>query len=398
MTRRTIDIGLLWHSANSGNLGVGALTVANMALARQSALALGLEPRFTIIGMRDGMQSYLTSGEAAQFVVDTRSLLSPAGCWRIIGKQDCILDIGAGDSFADIYGWKRFFALWATKMIAIWRRVPLLLSPQTIGPFTRSPYKQMAGVALRSSTAVVARDRMSMDALHDLAPGARGVLAVDVAFALPFTDRRSERGGAKRRVGVNVSGLLFNEAVSGRNKFGLQVDYAVLMRRFISDLIARGDVEVHLVPHATSRERYDDDGYVADLLSAEFPDAIRTPDFVGPCEAKSYISSLDLLVAGRMHACIGAFSAGTPVVPVAYSRKFSGLFGLLDYPWMIPVTGMSTDQALAYLNDAVERRGELATDEAAGMLKVDGLLDAYRAELRAIFLAATGRGEASAND
>src|SRR3546814_2882687 len=104
------------------------------------------------------------------------------------------------------------------------------------------------------------------------------------------------------------------------------------MRAFVRGLTARKDVEVHLISHATSnRDVRDDDGQAADRFAAEFPGTIRVPDFAGPCEAKSYISSLDYLVAGRMHACIAAFSSGTPVMPVAYSRKFSGLFGTLGY-------------------------------------------------------------------
>ena len=34
---RTLSVGLLWHSINSANLGVGALTVSNLALAREAA-------------------------------------------------------------------------------------------------------------------------------------------------------------------------------------------------------------------------------------------------------------------------------------------------------------------------------------------------------------------------
>ena len=391
MARKPIKIGLLWHSANSGNLGVGALTIANVALARQAAAELGLEPRFLVIGMRDDGPAYLKDDEAGVFVVNARTLLSPAGCWAAIGAQDCVLDIGAGDSFADIYGLRRFLFLWLTKMIAIARATPLLLSPQTIGPFTRSPYKQLAGIALSRATAVVARDNASLEALRALAPDAKGVLSVDVAFALPFEDQSARRSGARIRVGVNVSGLLFNEAESGANHFGLELRYDELMRRFIAGLVARPEVEVHLVPHATALSRpWDDDGRVADKLAAEFPAVIRAPNFIGPSEAKSYISGLDFLVAGRMHACIGALSAGTPVVPIAYSRKFSGLFGMLDYPWIIPVTGLDTDSALARLNDCLDRRDELARDIASSMTKVETLLDAYRLELRKLFAAATG--------
>ena len=186
--------------------------------------------------------------------------------------------------------------------------------------------------------------------------------------------------------------MLFSEALSGRNRFGLSVDYARFTRDLIGALLARGDCEVHLIAHATSAgDPGDDDGHRADALAAEFPGAIRVPDFAGPSEAKSYISGLDLLVAGRMHACIGAFSSGTPVVPVAYSRKFSGLFGLLGYEAMIPVTGMTTDAATAFVLDAIERRDALAAAEQAGMARVAGLLDAYRELLAALFTEVAGK-------
>lgn len=381
---RPLRVGLLWHSANSGNLGVGALTVANLAIARQAAQAVGREVEFLIIGMGDTGPRYVDEADARVLRVDMKTLLSPAGCWAAFGKLDAILDIGAGDSFADIYGPKRFGFMWLTKMIALARRTPLVLSPQTIGPFTREPYVSLARMPLKGARVVVARDDVSFDFLGQIAPSANRLKAIDVAFALPFENQRRAPGGGPARVGVNVSGLLFNEAEAGTNRFKLDVDYAALMRRFIAGMLARGDVEVHLLTHANGLGA-DDDRQVADRLLAEFPAAVRVSNFRGPSEAKTYISSLDFLVSGRMHACIGAYSSGTPVVPVAYSRKFSGLFGTLGYPWMVPVNGMSTDEALAYLNDCFEKRAQLGQDEASGMRKVDGLLETYRQELRELF-------------
>lgn len=368
---------------------MGALTLGNLSIVRAVCAELGLAPEFEIIGMRDGEARYLGPKEARVFVVDTRSLLSPGGAWRTINAQDCVLDIGGGDSFADIYGLKRFMFLWLTKMMAIAGGTPLLLSPQTIGPFSRQPYRFLARLALERATCVVARDKVSFDFLAELAPGAKGALSVDVAFALPFEDHSAQRGGERLKVGVNVSGLLFNEAESGNNRFGLDFDYAKVMRRFVADLVARGDVQVHLVTHVvTAGGGWDDDGGVADRLAQAFPQALRAPDFAGPCEAKSYISGLDVLVAGRMHACIAAFSAGVAVVPVAYSRKFGGLFGMLGYDWMTPVKGMGDDQAVAYLKDCVARHGELTRDSAAGMQRVEAKLEAYRVELRTLLAAA----------
>lgn len=385
-----INIGLLWHSARSGNLGVGALTLANIEIVTRVAKELNLEPRFMIFGPRERTPAYLDESVVPTYYISTRALLNPKGYWSVIGAQDCALDIAAGDSFADIYGMRRFAHQWATKVLAILHKVPLIFSPQTIGPFERQPYISLAKMVLSGADAVVARDPMSLEAIRKLAPNAHNALAVDVAFALPYQDNSAQRGQTRLRVGVNVSALLFNEADLGRNKFGLEVDYAVLMRRFLADLTARSDVEVHLFTHCNHPNGgWDDDDVVTDKIAAEFPVAIRVPSFAGPCEAKSYISGLDFVVAGRMHACIAAFSSGAAVVPVAYSRKFSGLFGMLDYKWMVPVRGTDTEAALAFLHDCLQRRNELAQDARRGLAKVDALLDVYRAELRRLLLRVT---------
>ncbi|HZZ69126.1 MAG TPA: polysaccharide pyruvyl transferase family protein [Phenylobacterium sp.] len=383
--RRPIRIGLLWHSTNSGNLGVGALTLANMAIARDVAVEMGLDPKFMIFGMSDTGASYVPRELADIFPIVARSMLSPGGYWKAIGQQDVVLDIGAGDSFADIYSLLRFAYLWLTKVVATVRRKPLLLSPQTIGPFTKPLYRLAARIALRGAAAVVVRDQPSFDAMKSLAPKVRTIQSTDVAFALPFEDRSTAKNGPRIRVGINASGLLFGDAVTGRNRFALSFDYAELMRRFIADLLARGDVDVHLFAHVVSDDPVDDDRSAIDRLKAEFPAVTRTPDFAGPSEAKAFISSLDFMVSGRMHACIGALSALTAVVPIAYSRKFRGVFGMLQYPWLVDTQGSDTDRALAYLNAAVDRRAELGADAAAGMKRVQPLLDNYRAELRSLF-------------
>ena len=270
MERRPLEIGLLWHSLSSGNLGVVALTFANMAIARDVALAEGYDPRFTVIGMRDG--AAIGAGEDIRnFAIDTRSMLLPGGYWSTVRRLDCGLDIGAGDSFAEIYGPKRFGFLWLPKLMAELRGVPLLLSPQTIGPFTKSIYRRLAAMTMRRAHAVVARDKVSLALAQEMAPRTPAILSADVAFELPYESQAHSRGGERLRIGVNASGLLFHEAETGRNRFGLSLNYARFIRTLIAALIARGD-EVHLISHATSAgDPTDDDGRRADMLAAEFP-------------------------------------------------------------------------------------------------------------------------------
>ena len=384
MTEHAIRIGLLWHSVRSGNLGVGALTVSNIALLREACARLGLNPHFVVLGPREASPAYVGGPDVEALDIDGRFMGSPSGYWRTLSGLDCIVDIGAGDSFAEIYGAKRFAYLWLTKYLAVTRGLPLLMSPQTIGPFEGEPWRRLAGYIMNRADVVLARDPLSFEAARALARRTRIAESIDVAFALPF-ERRERATGGPIEVGVNVSGLLFNGGYGGGNQYGLDVDYAELMRLYLAALTARDDVSVKLVTHVVSADLpVDDDGRVADRLAREFPKAERVPDFASPSAAKSYISGLDLLVAGRMHACIAAYSSGVPVIPVAYSRKFSGLFeGVLGYRHGVPVKGLSTDAALAYLNGALDRRQALAAEIEAGLKTVDARLDVYRAELDA---------------
>jgi polysaccharide pyruvyl transferase WcaK-like protein len=94
-------------------------------------------------------------------------------------------------------------------------------------------------------------------------------------------------------------------------------------------VLARDNVRLELIGHdiqGPNAGNTFEDYYVCKQLARAFPRCMVAPFFYSPIEAKSYISGLDLLIGSRMHACIAAYSSGVPVFPLAYSRKFSGLF------------------------------------------------------------------------
>ncbi len=384
---KPLNIGLTWHSASSGNLGVGALTAGNIALARRAAAALGLAPRFCIIGPRESGPSAISGDDIDYRTIDGRYMISPSGFVRDVRRLDIMLDISAGDSFADIYPDKRFAYMTATKVLPILLGTPLVLSPQTIGPFSRQPHTAIARWICRRADAVFARDPLSMQMLTTMGVGEKARQTVDVAFALPF-ERAIRPPGGPRRIGINVSGLLMNGGYAGGNEYGLDFDYPALTHGLIAALLAAPDTQVHLVPHviAPGLPR-DDDAAAADALKARYPALHRHPDFASASAAKSFISGLDFLVGARMHATIAAYGAGVPVVPISYSRKFEGLYGGLGYPWLVNARGMSTDAALAFILDALDRRAELAADIAAGTERVAKGLDDYVAALADVFAA-----------
>jgi len=53
---------------------------------------------------------------------------------------------------------------------------------------------------------------------------------------------------------------------------------------------------------------------------------------------------MDLFIGARMHSTIAAFSSGVPVIPIAYSRKFNGLYDTLQYPYYIDAKSNITEE------------------------------------------------------
>jgi colanic acid/amylovoran biosynthesis protein len=385
---KTLTIGLLWHSINSGNLGVGALTIGNIALIRRAAEAAGLPVRFVILGFVDPGRPAYVEGADIEFVrLNTKAMVPGGAFHRAVRQCDCVIDIGGGDSFTDIYGAKRFaFLIWSKALVLALGK-PLVLAPQTIGPFTKPVQKRLAAWVMARARAVFCRDPLSFDFAKAMAPTARLSQTVDVAFALPFD--RPAKSAARPRIGINVSGLLYNRGYDRASSFGMEIDYPAYIDQLLSALSQRSDLEVILVSHVLSDAvPVDDDRAVAATLAARHPWLTRAPDFADPVEAKSYIAGLDFLTGARMHACIAAYSAGVPVLPVAYSRKFIGLFcGVLDYPHVVPATGMTTEQAVVMTLAVIDDRSKLAQSLAAGSAKAERLLTGYCDELVTIFRA-----------
>jgi polysaccharide pyruvyl transferase WcaK-like protein len=157
-------------------------------------------------------------------------------------------------------------------------------------------------------------------------------------------------------------------------------------------LVAREDVVVHLVGHVISDSFVVEDDYrVCQSLFEKYPGAKLAPRFRSPSEAKSYISALHYFTGARMHACIGAFSSGVPVVPMAYSRKFNGLFSSLGYHHLADLKAHDTATALQKVLTGLEQRDALAGEVAHGNALAQQKLQHYEDYLVELFGRLGGR-------
>ncbi|OED49415.1 polysaccharide pyruvyl transferase [Rhodobacteraceae bacterium (ex Bugula neritina AB1)] len=377
-------ICLIMHSTRSDNLGVGALSVAEVAIVRDAAKALGRDVEITVMDWKDKRESYLVGDDITIRDLDGKVMLNPRGFFAIARRSDAVIDIGAGDSFADIYGSRRLKRMFILKYLTHIARTPLIMAPQTVGPFTEGWSKRLARWSMRLCAVVATRDAMSTKAAAEL--GQKDVIeASDVALRLPY-DPPAPRTGGPVKVGINVSGLLMGGGYTGKNEFGLQMDYPGLIRDLIRHFQAHGDgCEVHLVPHVIVNEGPmvgEDDYRASAALATEFPGTVLAPSFASPSEAKTYIADMDFFMGARMHACIAAFSSGVPVIPMAYSRKFAGLFGTIGYARTVDCTSEESAAILDKITAAYEERAALKVEADAAFAQGREKLRRYEDALR----------------
>lgn len=364
---------------NNGNRGCVALTITSLSILKQLFRSKGIEATIYLpdSAMREnGLQSYHVEGlEDLEYVSCNyppislkeilRGILYPTrllNTIKIFQNCDFITDIGQGDSFADIYGSGRFSMIDKVHRLAKMFHKPYCLLPQTIGPFKNNDIRCKAVKSIENADAIMTRDEQSLDYVKEIAPKQKQVSQyIDVAFFMPY--QKIDQDNHFIHVGLNVSALLWNGGYTRKNQFGLIDDYKSVVRTIIDYFLSLSNVKVHLVPHVVLQERdIENDYQVSYELWHEYHNSnvLLAPFALGPIEIKSYIAGLDFFMGARMHSTIGAFSSGVPVVPMAYSRKFNGLFeDTLDYHYMTDLKTQAANEILSTIKDAFEKRSEL---------------------------------------
>lgn len=359
-------IGLFGAAPDTGNMGVSALCHAfldamiarlpgcefvifdNSRGRRKSDYAAGqASVPITYSGVRGGKRLYRsenlnTMAAMARWPMAGRLQAGLA----LIDSCDVIMDVSGGDSFSDIYGETRFHRMLLPKRIALRRGVPLLLLPQTYGPYTAKHSIDQVRLVLLEAGQAWARDarsyRLMQSLLGDDFDPAAHRSGVDMAFGLEA--RRPDdaahplpvewQHSAATLVGLNVSGLIWHARRLQGDGFGFKADYLEVVMRLLIWLLEETHANVLLIPHvqvASGHEESDDDA-CAEVISrlgdrAEWASrcAIVPPGF-DPYELKWIIGQCDWFCGTRMHATIAGLSSGVPTASIVYSDKAQGVF------------------------------------------------------------------------
>lgn len=395
-----MEVVIAGAAFDTGNLGVSALGFSIVQALRRS----GPKRQVTIFDHGRGLRRDAIGSNGLTQDVDfcganlTRRLHQPEAFGRIrlaarlgglrnpaarrILAADALLDISGGDSFTDLYGLWRFRAVTMPKLIALENNIPLILLPQTYGPFNAPKSRHIAQRIVCGAAMAWARDGRSFEVLRDLLgdafdPG-RHRLGVDVAFALEPSDPgdrlsldlrgRLSTDNSERPVGVNISGLMYHDPERTRNHYGFVADYRELITYLLTGLLERTDAPILLVPHVlTPAGNYESDPEACRLARETLPVGLRKqvhlvpPDF-DASEMKWIISRCQWFNGTRMHATIAGLSTGVPTTAIAYSPKTQGVFETCGLGHaVVDPREYDTDTCVERLLELFDRRDELAS-------------------------------------
>ena len=368
-------VGLLGAVINNENMGCVALTYSLLHLLEN--ISQEQECVFTYYIFEDVANEDRLRLAAKRLSIDFQRLRSrpvvylfgyrrmmhhPVSVLKVlrgIYKCDFFIDLTSGDSFTDIYGQKRFDEHTDIKELVKWKmKKPLILGPETYGPFNNEKNRIRASKLIEKADCVIARDQISAEYIQEYSVKKQVFVTTDMAFGLPFTVQDSHVD--KIRIGINVSSLLVKEKTEETEiHFTLKTDYDLYMKALISNLLSDSRYEIHIIPHV-GRD-------AGNELKKEFPSLVYVDAFEDPVSAKNYISMMDIFIGARMHATVAAFSSGVATIPVAYSRKFTGLYQTLDYPYVIDMTKLETTKAIETTISYIKHYRDLKESAKVGL-------------------------------
>lgn len=321
-----------WADESSPNLGVRVLGQGSCDLLRR------VWPEAEFEYMNYGSRPPAVPWGPRSLIKER--VMSRTGMMRWLSQFDVVWDTRSGDSFADIYGAQRHQTMSLIHEFAVQAGIPVVIAPQTIGPFHSRAARILARRNLRRSSLVFARDDASSEEAARLGRPV-DLTTTDMVFGL-----RPPQAAVAHDVLLNVSGLLWNP-----NRHVDHQKYRRSIHALIAELRLRHR-EITLLPHVLDSPDPDNDVPVAQTLREEYGDAIGLHVPTDLADARGVIASSNVVIGARMHACLNALSTATPAIAMSYSRKFRPLLSALGWEHVISLSEGS-DPAGAVL-DALE--------------------------------------------
>lgn len=383
-----ITIGLNGIDFSNGNFGCEALAYSLINCIKEQCNKNNIQVKYIFFCFKyiEEKKKQLCENlnieyENIEFVeITIKSLRNIKNTKKYYKKCDFVIDMSGGDSFSDIYGLKRMLRESFYKLMAINNKIPLVLGPQTYGPYNKIISKIIARKIMKNATLIFSRDKKSSDMVYDISK-IRTIDTTDLAIRLPY---KKEKKTKNKSIGINVSALMWNKGFNGKNQFELKVNYKKYINELVKSLKQKKEYEIYLISHVNASGIEDDYKLCKEL--AQKYNVCVAPKFKTAIEAKTFISTLNILIGSRMHATIAAFSTEVPTISLAYSKKFEGLYKSVNYNYYIDAKKINTDEALKLTDIYIGEIDKIITAEKESLALAIRKLSVFDENLEKIIL------------
>lgn len=284
---------------------------------------------------------------------------------------DADLVISTGGQFlTDIYFPGKVGVLWEHYFLSQ-LDTPVIIYAQTLGPFERQPYRIMTKMVLNKAELIITRDRKSKEIVENLRVSTPIHFTADAAFSMDSPTNRE----------IPLDALDVTDTLPDKNEATISIsvrewnhtdedmsvdDYAQTFADVADWLVGEKSMNVVFASTCTGLAGYHkDDRFIAaqvvDLM--EYGDRDEVQILAGeytPQELVEVYEQFDLHIGMRMHSCILAMLAETPVIAVQYQHKSTGLMEIFDLKdYLADINEIDNDLLKSLVDDALENSSSI---------------------------------------
>jgi colanic acid/amylovoran biosynthesis protein len=252
--------------------------------------------------------------------------------------------------------WTMLFSRVFEITVAKYVGTPVVVFPNSIGPFKTWVGRFLSRLALNSCEYVLAREPISYEMVNSLGIRSRKALTSDTALLFKTAKEAAPENLSHPVLGVCPG--LYRFSLSDEQVRKYIMDHAMAL----DEAIERYGFSVVLSPHYVSHLEYGDTE-VCRLILSKMKNRNKTRIVVadGVEEFKSLLDQMDMIITSKMHPGVMGVSGYVPTLFIAYDHKQTGLFrqlGMEDYT--IPIAEVSCEKMLAKIDLMWKNREKIA--------------------------------------
>ena len=251
--------------------------------------------------------------------------------------------------------WSMLFERMIEVTVAKYLRKPLVMFPNSVGPFRTRLGLLMSKLALNNFDAIIVRDSVSFNSMKKLGVVPGMTLTSDAALLFSADSRVPVRKFSSPSVGVSIG--VYSQSLSEKDFEKFLSENA----KALDKIVELYDFDVCFFPHfLTGFEN--DDFEVSNIVKGKMKNSDRARVFKIDSldEFKLCLEQMELLISSKMHPMVLATSGYVPTVCIAYDHKQTGFLrdlGLTEY--LIDLKDVDSEAIVSRVGKVIENRAEI---------------------------------------